>query len=112
MGKIDMETATKEGKYIYCILESNEIHSFGPSGIGGRGDELYIVCFNNIAALVSNSPITKYPTSRENLLSHERAIEEVMKTDTVLPVRFGTIAEDEAEVKKILEKEHDSFVNL
>ncbi|MEK7271899.1 MAG: GvpL/GvpF family gas vesicle protein, partial [Nitrospirota bacterium] len=99
----------KEGKYIYCIIASNEARSFGTLGIGDRGDEVYTICFNDIAAVVSNSPIKKYPVSRENLIPHERAIEEVMKTHTVLPVRYCTIAEDEEKVKKILEKEHDRF---
>jgi len=102
----------EEGKYIYCIIAVREPKTFGPSGIGGKGDELYTVCFNDIAAVVSNSPIMKYSVSRENLIPHERAIEEVMKTHTVLPVRFCTIAEDEEKVKKILEKEHDRFVDL
>ncbi len=107
-----MEVALKEGKYIYCIIESNQSQSFGPLGIGGRGDQLYTICFNGIAAVVSNAPIKKYPISRENTLGHEKAIEEVMKEHTVLPVRFATIAEDEGKVKKILEKEHDRFKGL
>lgn len=107
-----MEIAVKEGKYIYCITGSNQFQSFGPLGIGGRGDEVYTICFNDIAAVVSNSPIKKYPVSRENMIPHERAIEEVIKAHTVLPVRFATIAEDEGKVRKILEKEYDRFVNL
>lgn len=102
----------KEGKYIYCIIESNRPRSFNSSGIGDRGDELHTICFQDIAALVSNSPIIKYSVSRENTLAHERAIEEVMKEHTVLPVRFATIAEDEEKVKKILEKEYDRFIAL
>ncbi|MEW6216025.1 MAG: GvpL/GvpF family gas vesicle protein [Nitrospirota bacterium] len=93
--------SVKEGKYIYCIIAEGERKKFGSLGIGGIGNELYTVCFNDIAAVVSSSPIKKYPVSRENLIPHERAIEEVMKTHTVLPVRFGTIAEDEEKVKKI-----------
>ena len=91
----------KEGKYIYCIIELNHYQSFGPLGIGERGDELYTVWFKDIAAVVSNSPIKRYSISRENTLAHEKAIEEVMKKHTVLPVRFATIAEDEEKVKKI-----------
>ncbi len=102
----------KEGKYIYCIIKRDKPQSFGPLGIGGRGDELHTICFQNIATVVSNSPIIKYSTSRENLLAHEKAIEEVMEKHTVLPVRFSTIAEDEEEVEKILEKEYDRFVAL
>ena len=101
-----------EGKYIYCIIGSGQSRSFGSIGIGGRGDEVYTICLNDIAAVVSDSPIKKYPVSRENLIPHEYAIEEVMKSYTVLPVRFGTIAEDEKRVKKILEREHDRFVDL
>ncbi len=102
----------EEGKYIYCIIELNKPQSFGPLGIGGRGDELHTIYFQNIAAVVSNSPIIKYSISRENMLAHEKAIEEVMKKHTVLPVRFVTIAKDEEKVKKILEKEYDRFIDL
>jgi len=104
--------AVKEGKYIYCIVAAGDPKTFGPLGIGGRGDELYTICFDDIEAVVSNSPIKKYSVSRENLIPHERAIEEVMKTHVVLPVRFATVAEDEEKVKKILEREHDRFADL
>ncbi|MFH1798256.1 MAG: GvpL/GvpF family gas vesicle protein [Candidatus Omnitrophota bacterium] len=101
-----------EGKYIYCIIDSNQVQSFGPLGIGGRGDVLYTVCFNDIAAVVSNSPIKKYAISSENAFAHEKAIEEVMKTRTVLPVRFATIAEDEEKIRKILAREYDKLKEL
>jgi hypothetical protein len=102
----------KQGKYIYCIIESGRPLSFGPLGIGGKGEELTTVCFDGIAAVVSNSPIMKYALSRENMIAHEKAIEEVMKEHQVLPVRFSTIAEDEEKIAKILEKEHDRFAEL
>jgi len=102
----------KEGKYIYCIIETAVAKTFGLIGIGGRGDELYTICFNDIAAVVSNSPIIRYNVSRENMLAHEKAIEEVMKEYTVLPVRFATITEDLEKVKKILEKEYSKFKDL
>ena len=107
-----MEVAIKEGKYIYCIIESNKYQAFGPLGIGERDDEVYTICFNGIAAVVSNSPIKKYSVARENLIPHELAIEEVMKTYTVLPVRFCTITEDEEKIKKILEREYDKCKEL
>ncbi len=107
-----METRVREGKYIYCIIKSKEMKSFGPLGIGGRGDELHTIFYNDISAVVSNSPIISYSVSRENMLAHEKAIEEIMKKYTVLPVRFCTIAQDEDKVKKILEIEHDKFAEL
>ena len=107
-----MEAAIKEGIYIYCIIESNQPRIFGALGIGERGDELYTVSYDGIAAVVSNAPIKNYSLSRENTIAHEKAIEEVMKDYVVLPVRFATIAEDEGKVKKILKEEHDKFKGL
>jgi hypothetical protein len=112
MGKIKMDIATQEGKYMYCIIDSGRQQSFGPLGIGGRGDELYTVCSNDIAALVSDAPLKKYRVSRENSLAHQKAIEKVMDGYTTLPVRFATVAEDEEKVKRILEREHDRFKDL
>lgn len=104
---------SKEGKYIYCIVETNGEEKFGPIGIGNRGDELYKICYMDIGSVVSSSPIIKYKISRENSLTHERAIEEVMnKGYTVLPVRFGTIAESEEKVRDILAIEYNEFKNL
>lgn len=107
-----METSAGESKYIYCIIESGQGRSFGPLGIGGRGDEVYTISSGDIAAVVSDSPMKKYPVSRENTLAHEKAIEKAMEEHVVLPVRFSTITEDEEEIKGILEKEHDRFKDL
>jgi hypothetical protein len=109
MGEIRMKD---EGKYIYCIIQNERDMDFGPIGIGERGDRVHTVSFQDISAVVSDSPIKKYSVGRDNLIPHERVIEEVMKTFTVLPVRFCTIADDETQVKKILEKEHNKFLIL
>jgi hypothetical protein len=102
----------EEGIYIYCIAELKEPHYFGAIGIGDRGDDVYTLSFQDIAAVVSKSPVKKYPVARENLIPHERVIEEVMKTHTVLPVRFATIAENEEKVRQILQREYHRFADL
>ena len=102
----------QEGKYIYCIIQGAGPMDFGTVGIGECGSRVYTIYFQDLSAVVSDSPVKRYSVSRENLISHERAIEEVMKTYTVLPVRFATIAEVEDKVKKILEKEYSRFVDL
>lgn len=107
-----METQPQEGVYIYCIIKSAQARSFGAPGIGGRGDELYCVCEDGLTAVVSHSPMQKFKMARANLLAHECAIEEVMKTHNVLPVRFATVAESEDKVRKILRKEKERFSSL
>lgn len=105
-------TAVQEGKYIYCIIGSSASLSFGPLGIGGRGDPLHTIVVGDIAAVVSDAPLTRYRVSRDNTLAHQMAIEAVMAQQPVLPVRFATIAEDEEKVKRILTAEYDNFKRL
>ena len=86
--------AEKEGKYIYCIIEDNDSKEFGSIGIGDNGDVVETFCHEGLAAIISNSPVKKYPINRKNTICHQKVMEEVMKYHTVLPVRFSTIAED------------------
>ncbi|MFH1504864.1 MAG: GvpL/GvpF family gas vesicle protein [Candidatus Omnitrophota bacterium] len=101
-----------ESRYIYCIITAGRNEKFDLNIAGMEGAKVYPVCFDGIAALVSDSCLKEYSVSRQNLLTHEKAIEEVMKKHTVVPVRFGTIAVSEEKVKKILEKEHGKFRDL
>ena len=102
----------KEGKYIYCVINTNQERNFGPIGIGGRSDEVLTVGYNDLSVVVSNHPITKFVVNRENMLAHEKVIEEVMKEfDTVLPVRFGTIASNADEIRNLLDRRYREFKN-
>ncbi|MBI3779917.1 MAG: GvpL/GvpF family gas vesicle protein [candidate division NC10 bacterium] len=103
----------EEGRYLYCIIEENEPKTFGPLGIGGRGDALVSVVSDGLACVVSSSPIMKYRVMREHTMAHYRAIERVMEKYAVLPIRFSTIAEsDEEIVEKVLRPRHDEFKRL
>lgn len=100
----------KEGKYIYCIIESKQERNFGPIGIGERGDEVLTIGYDDLSMVVSNHPIAKLTANRENFVGHERVIEEVMKEfDSVLPVRFGTIASGADEIRNLLDRRHREF---
>ena len=102
----------KEGKYIYCVIETKIDRNFGPIGIGGRGDEVSTLSYRDLGMVISNSPTTQYVISRENLLAHERVVEEVMKEFTVLPVRFCTIASSADEIRDLLDRRQREFKNL
>jgi len=104
----------KEGKYIYGIIRHTGPIDFGPIGIGKRADLVYGVNFNDISAIVSNSPIIIYEARRVNMIAHEEVLEEAMKQFTVLPVRFSTISEhnDDSGIMRILEKEYNKFDDL
>jgi hypothetical protein len=110
---IELETP-KEGKYIYGIIRHTGPIEFGNIGIGSRADLVYGINFNDISAVVSNSPIIQYETRRVHMTTHEKVLEEVMKRFTVLPVRFSTISEhnDDSGILRILQKDYTKFSDL
>ncbi|MBT9131248.1 MAG: hypothetical protein DDT41_01552 [candidate division WS2 bacterium] len=102
----------KEGKYIYCIISTKQERNFGPIGIGGRGDDVLTIGYNDLSIVVSNHPIAKFVVNRENILTHQKVIEKVMREfDSVLPVRFGTIASNADEVRNLLDRRYREFKN-
>jgi len=103
----------KEGKYIYCIIDTKQERNFGPIGIGGRGDEVLTIGYDDLSMIVSSCPMTKFIVSRENMLAHMRVIEKVMNEfDSVLPVRFGTVAFNADEIRNLLDRRLREFRSL
>lgn len=100
----------ENGLYVYCIIKSPKSTSFGYIGIGGKGDEVRTVKYDDIYAIVSQAPLTKYDTSRENMMAHELVIETVMKDHAVLPLRFATVMNEESDVKQLLKGKYERFV--
>ncbi len=102
-----------EGQYIYGIIAANQRREFGPIGIGARGDVVYTLLYRDLAAIVSTSPIVKYPVTRDNSMAHAKVLEKAMEEYTILPVRYCTIAEkEEAVIEKVLKNRYQEFIDL
>lgn len=100
----------KDGKYIYCITETRQERNFGPIGIGQRGDEVLTIGYDDLSMVVSTCPTTEVSTNRENMLGHQQVIEKVMNEfDSVLPVRFGTVASGADEIRNLLDRRYREF---
>jgi len=103
----------EDGQYIYAIMATDEEKNFGSIGIGDRKDEVYTVCYRDIGAVISSSPVVKYSVTRANTMAHQRVMEEVMKCYPMLPVRFGTIGEGiELIREKVLKARYDELKEL
>lgn len=101
VGRVNLINMT-EGKYLYCIIKESKPQKFWIDGIEGK--EVYSVTQGKLAGVVSNSEIKEYFLTRENLLTHQKVIEEVSKQYNALPISFGTVAANSEELKeKILE---------
>src|ERR687886_2488261 len=101
--------ATAEGKYVYCIIKTDEPRSFGPMGIGGRGDDVYTIHYRGLAAVVSNTPIVVYDPTRENVFAHEQVNEAVMREFTVLPMAFGALFRTEDDIIELIRGTYDAL---
>ncbi|MDO9527785.1 MAG: GvpL/GvpF family gas vesicle protein [Syntrophales bacterium] len=103
----------KDGQYIYAIVATDKEKSFGPTGIGDRKDEVYTVCYQDIGAVISSSPVVKYSVTRANTMAHQNVMEKVMKDYPMLPVRFGTIGEGTDLIReKVLKARYDELKEL
>ena len=105
---------SKEAKYMYGVIGTSEERSFGPIGIGDRGDKVYAIPYQDIAAVISDSPTIDYKSFIKDvvaryLLAHQSIIEQVMKHHTIIPFKFGTTAESNEEIKTIMSQGYPKF---
>jgi len=103
-------------KYIYGVISTSQPATFGQSLLSSSPKEVYTVVHRELAGVVSNYDRSDLASlSREEklrcLMSHQWVIEWVMKEGyTILPVKFGTLAEDEDEIRRILEQGYNKLV--
>lgn len=90
------------GKYLYGIVDGNVEARFSARGLFNKRP--YLISYNSISAIVTDAPMKTYEPDQKGLLSHNRVLDEVIKLHTVLPMRFGTIARSEDQVKKLLQR--------
>lgn len=105
-------SAVEEGKYVYCIINSGDQQEFGPIGIGDGGNAVYTVHYQDLAAVVSDTPIRIYDPTRENVLAHELVNETVMRDFTVIPMSFGTIFRTRDDIVELLRSTYRAFEDV
>ena len=87
------------GKYLYCVIKERNSKKFNI--LGQEGKEVYTINEGNLAIVVSDTSKEEYSFIKEHLTCHQKVIEEVMKEGyDVLPVRFGTVAKSEEDVRE------------
>jgi hypothetical protein len=100
------------GKYVYCVIRSEQILSFGPLGLGPEPAEVHTIHYRDIAAVVSNTPIVVQDPTRENVLAHQRVNETVMQKHTVIPMSFGTVFKTDDDITELLRSAYDAFSDV
>src|SRR6266536_3300619 len=100
------------GRYVYGIVQAKDPITFGKSGIGGSGEMVYTVNYQDIAAVVSNTSVYIFDPTRENALAHEHVIETVMKNHTIIPMSFGTVFRTGDDIREVLKSIYPSLKDV
>ena len=92
--------------YVYGVAHADAFRDgrppLGAPGIGGRGTPVRTIALEDLVAVVSDVPGFRVDLTRENLLDHQRVLEEVLSRSDVLPFSFGTVAGSDEEVREVL----------
>jgi hypothetical protein len=110
--RMEPTRATQEGRYVYGIIEASESVTFGKTGIGGTGETVYTVHHGDVAAVVSKTSVFIFDPTRENALAHEHVIETVMKTNTIIPMSFGTVFRTDDDIRQVLKSIYPSLKDV
>jgi hypothetical protein len=89
--------------YLYGITWCQADFSIGIAGIAGiDGFAVEMVPCGDLVAAASPIETREFAATEENLWRHEHVIEAIMAINTVLPLRFGTVAADAAACRHLL----------
>src|SRR5581483_11502568 len=102
----------QEGRYVYGVIQARDSATFGKTGIGGSGELVYTVHHGDIAAVVSKTAVFIFDPTRENALAHEHVIETVMKTQTIIPMSFGTVFRTDEDIREVLKSIYPSLKDV
>ncbi len=104
--------------YLYGIIKSKDELDFGNIGFAdpyGENSLVKTIPFEDISMVISELDEWKLDERNKKslmnkLLTHQKTLEEVMKKELVIPVKFGTVINDKEDINVILRKTYRSFV--
>ena len=104
----------ESGKHLYGVMGRTDEAALESQRQGGT---FYPVSYKELSALVSDAPCVDYRGLGKDLLfrrllDHQRVIEGVMHSHSVIPFRFGSLARTEKEVQQILIQGYSLFKAL
>ncbi|WP_308818520.1 GvpL/GvpF family gas vesicle protein [Pseudonocardia alni] len=94
--------------YVYAVVAADIDLPEGLTPVGG-GEEVAVIDHGRLAAVVSDVPRDAPLGSREDLLAHERTVNTLAGSTTVLPMRFGGVVDDDRAVVDELLAAHQEY---
>lgn len=109
-----MATAAESvtGTYIYCVTPTSSTEDVDTNALGkpvGNSESVRFVRSDGFAAIVSDALRDEYDPSRANIGAHERIVQGAFDRGDVLPMRFGTVAQNDESVQRFLRDNESSL---
>jgi hypothetical protein len=110
---MSLPSVPERAVYVYCVGPAGALGRDGPeltaTAIGGSGEPVRTIEYEDLAAVVSDSPNIRYTLRREFLDAHQRVLAEALSRADILPVSFGSVAQNDRQVRDVLLKaqQHD-----
>ncbi|WP_028922197.1 GvpL/GvpF family gas vesicle protein [Pseudonocardia acaciae] len=97
--------------YVYGLVAADaeppeDLVGLGPSG------RVSTITRGRLAALVSDAPTDRAVGTADDILGHQRVVDAVAATTAILPMRFGSVVDDPAEVADLLATEQDRLSQI
>lgn len=106
------------GIYIYGIIKNSTPQEPRGFSINNAAvPQVFTISFQDLAAVVSINPFTRYESLEQekavkDLAIHNYVVEKAMERFIILPVKFGTMVETKDEVMAVLDKGQNLFRDM
>ena len=101
----------EEGKYAYCIIPNNgNSISFGK--VGFENSEVYTISYKDVSAVVSDTPLTEYQPTEENIKTHTEVVNLVMKSYPLIPMAFGMAFKNKEMLFSVFERGYEAIKQI
>jgi hypothetical protein len=94
--------------YTYCIIDAHD-RIRDEAMLGLEGARIYTLSYLDIGIVVSEFEQQTRYTNEDNILEHERVVENLMEYFTVLPMRFFTVFDRKEDVFHMLKDYYPDF---
>ena len=95
--------------YVYAVAAADHPLSLeGATGVGAEPAPLRVVTAGPVSAVVSDAP-ADLRAKRRDLDAHQKVLEALGGQGTVLPMRFGSLAENDDAVREQLERRGEEY---
>jgi len=97
---------------VYCIFLENKSARIDAPPVGVEGRPTYVVANNQLAAVISAYSDNELPRDYSTILTYHTVIESLHGQLDVVPLRFGTLLDQESEVSQLLAKHGERYKKL